>query len=72
MGRAVTVVVKYDVDEQTLIGRTADGSYVKFVAPAGDERSEVSVGDVVSVYLSETTRIPDQFVEARQKVSALL
>lgn len=72
MGRAVTVVVKYDVDEQTLVGRTADGTYVKFTAPAGDERTEVSVGDVITVYLSEMTKIPDQFVEARQQVSALL
>ena len=72
MGRAVTVVVSYDVDEQTLIGRTADGNYVKFAAPAGDERADVSVGDVVTVYLSEMTRIPDQFIEARQQVSALL
>lgn len=72
MGRAVTVVVKYDVDEQTLVGRTADGTYVKFAAPAGDERAEVSVGDVITVYLSEMTKIPDQFVEVRQQVSALL
>lgn len=72
MGRAVTVVVNYDVDEQTLVGRTSDGTYVKFAAPAGDERAEVSVGDVVHVYLSEATRIPDQFVEARKKVSELL
>ena len=72
MGRAVTVVVNYDVDEQTLVGRTADGTYVKFAAPAGDERAEVSVGDVITVYLSEMTKIPDQFVEVRQQVSALL
>jgi hypothetical protein len=72
MGRAVTVVVKYDVDEQTLVGRTADGTYVKFAAPAGDERADVSVGDVITVYLSEMTKIPDQFVEVRQQVSALL
>lgn len=72
MGRAVTVVVNYDVDEQTLVGRTADGDYVKFVAPSGDERTAISAGDVVSVYLSEKTRIPDQFVEARQEISALL
>ncbi len=72
MGRAVTVVVNYDVDEQTLVGRTADGAYVKFAAPAGDERAEVSVGDVITVYLSEMTKIPDQFVEVRQQVSALL
>lgn len=72
MGRAVTVVVKYDVDEQTLVGRTADGTYVKFATPTGDERAEVSVGDVVTTYLTSATKIPDQFVEARSKVSALL
>lgn len=72
INKAVTVVVTYDVDEQTLVGRTADGTYVKFAAPAGDERSEVSVGDVITVYLSEMTKIPDQFVEARQQISALL
>jgi hypothetical protein len=72
MGRAVTVVVEYDVDEQTLVGRTADGTYVKFAAPAGDDRAEISVGDVITVYLSEMTKIPDQFVEVRQQVSALL
>lgn len=72
MGRAVTVVVTYDVDEQTLIGRTADGTYVKFAAPAGDERADLAVGDVVKVYLTDGSRIPGEFVEAREKVSALL
>lgn len=66
ISKAVTVVVNYDVDEQTPVGRTADGTYVKFAAPAGDECSEVSVGDVITVYLSEMARILDQFVEARQ------
>ena len=72
MDRAVTVVVRYDVDEQTLVGRTADGTYVKFASPTGDERGEISVGDVITVYLSSATRIPDQFPEARTKVSELL
>lgn len=72
MDRAVTVVVRYDVDEQTLVGRTADGTYVKFASPTGDERGEISVGDVITVYLSEMTRIPDQFVEARTQIASLL
>lgn len=72
MSRSVTVVVAYDVDEQTLIGRTANGTYVKFTAPVGDERAELAVGDVVKVYLADGSRIPGEFVEAREKVSSLL
>lgn len=67
-----TVTINYDVDETTFVGRTSDGRYVLFAEQAGDNRTDVDPVEVVSVYLREGGRIPDTFVEARERAQELL
>lgn len=66
------IPVNYELDEQTLIGRAADGTYAKFAAPDGNAaREPIAAPAIIAAYLAAGLRVPDNFPEVRALIAAL-
>ena len=74
IARQVIVTTDWSVDEQTCVGRCANGEYAQFGAVAEGEYDPNAVpaamlpAAVMDAYVAAQVRIPDEFTEVREAV----